>query len=251
VSYVTHANADLTGKGKLARLVLEEGLDPAPGCVTLPVLTCNGEAMDRPRPRVRRGRQGDAPSRPRQSPNCTCVRTEQRIVALRFARRWRPKWPSTAHSASPPTWRSTSATPPTHGSEAPTKTPTVHNVLNRQFETAVKHTRWATDVTEFTVGTSIAITQIRMPSSRGHNYYKTMIQEGKNPREAARCLKRRLADHLWRTIINDERRTTNDERRTTYDGSGRTTGDDSAIHGGWLNSKDQVFGQVTSQTHHR
>ena len=31
---------------------------------------------------------------------------------------------------------------------------TADNVLNRQFETAVKHTKWATDVTEFTVGTS-------------------------------------------------------------------------------------------------
>lgn len=53
---------------------------------------------------------------------------------------------------------------------------------------------------------TIAITQIRMPSSRGHKYYKTKIEEGKTPREAARCLKRRLADHLWRTMINDERR---------------------------------------------
>jgi putative transposase len=31
---------------------------------------------------------------------------------------------------------------------------TTKNVLNRKFQTAVKHTRWATDVTEFTVGTS-------------------------------------------------------------------------------------------------
>ena len=31
---------------------------------------------------------------------------------------------------------------------------TADNVLNRQFETAVKHTKWVTDVTEFTVGTS-------------------------------------------------------------------------------------------------
>jgi transposase len=53
---------------------------------------------------------------------------------------------------------------------------------------------------------TIAITQIRMPSSRGHRYYRTKIEEGKTPREAARCLKRRLADHLWRTMINDERR---------------------------------------------
>lgn len=53
---------------------------------------------------------------------------------------------------------------------------------------------------------TIAITQIRMPDSRGHKYYKTKIGEGKTPREAARCLKRRLSDYLWRTMINDERR---------------------------------------------
>ena len=53
---------------------------------------------------------------------------------------------------------------------------------------------------------TIAITQIRIPSSRGHRYYKSKIAEGKTPREAARCLKRRLADHLWRTMTNDERR---------------------------------------------
>jgi predicted ATPase len=52
---------------------------------------------------------------------------------------------------------------------------------------------------------TIAITQIRIPSSRGHRYYKSKIAEGKTPREAARCLKRRLADHLWRTMITDER----------------------------------------------
>ena len=53
---------------------------------------------------------------------------------------------------------------------------------------------------------TIAITQIRMPSSKGHRYYTTKIKQGKTPREAVRCLKRRLADHLWRTMINDERR---------------------------------------------
>ena len=53
---------------------------------------------------------------------------------------------------------------------------------------------------------TIAITQIRMTSSPGHRYYKTKLEEGKTPRAAARCLKRRLADHLWRVMINDERR---------------------------------------------
>lgn len=53
---------------------------------------------------------------------------------------------------------------------------------------------------------TIAITQIRMPNSRGHHYYKTKIDQGKTPREATRCLKRRLADHLWRVMIVDETR---------------------------------------------
>jgi transposase len=53
---------------------------------------------------------------------------------------------------------------------------------------------------------TVAITQIRMPSSRGHAYYNAKIAEGKTAREARRCLKRRLADHIWRTMITDERR---------------------------------------------
>lgn len=53
---------------------------------------------------------------------------------------------------------------------------------------------------------TVAITQIRTPHSRGHAYYNTKITEGKTPREARRCLKRRLADHIWRTMITDERR---------------------------------------------
>ncbi len=53
---------------------------------------------------------------------------------------------------------------------------------------------------------TIAITQIRVPGSVGNTYYNAKIAEGKTPREAKRCLKRRLADHVWRTMIADERR---------------------------------------------
>jgi transposase len=53
---------------------------------------------------------------------------------------------------------------------------------------------------------TIAITQIRVLRSRGHTYYNTKIAEGKTPREAKRCLKRRLANHVWRTMIADEKR---------------------------------------------
>jgi transposase len=45
-----------------------------------------------------------------------------------------------------------------------------------------------------------------MPSSAGRAYYDRKIAEGKTRNEAMRCLKRRLADHLWRIMITDERR---------------------------------------------
>ncbi len=53
---------------------------------------------------------------------------------------------------------------------------------------------------------TIAVTQIRMPSAPGHAYYQRKPSEGETPREAKRCLKRRLADHVWRVMIGDERR---------------------------------------------
>jgi transposase len=53
---------------------------------------------------------------------------------------------------------------------------------------------------------TIAVTQIRMANAPGHAYYQRKLFEGKTPREAKRCLKRRLADHVWRVMIADERR---------------------------------------------
>ncbi|MCX4792665.1 MULTISPECIES: IS110 family transposase [unclassified Streptomyces] len=53
---------------------------------------------------------------------------------------------------------------------------------------------------------TIAVVQIRMPKSPGHAYYQRKLSEGKTPKEAKRCLKRRLADHVWRVMIADERK---------------------------------------------
>ncbi|QEV06868.1 IS110 family transposase [Streptomyces prasinus] len=53
---------------------------------------------------------------------------------------------------------------------------------------------------------TIAVVQIRMPKSPGHAYYQRKLSEGKTPKEAKRCLKRRLAEHVWRVMIADERR---------------------------------------------
>jgi transposase len=52
----------------------------------------------------------------------------------------------------------------------------------------------------------IALTQVRMRASAGRVYYDRKIDEGKTHNEAMRCLKRRLADRVWRTMIADERR---------------------------------------------
>ena len=51
----------------------------------------------------------------------------------------------------------------------------------------------------------VALTQVRMRGSNGRAYYDTKIATGKTHNEAMRCLKRRLADHVWRLMISDER----------------------------------------------
>jgi hypothetical protein len=51
-----------------------------------------------------------------------------------------------------------------------------------------------------------ALTQVRMRGSTGRAYYDTKIAAGKTHNEAMRCLKRRLADHVWRIMIADEKR---------------------------------------------
>ena len=88
----------------------------------------------------------------------------------------------------------------------------------------------------------VALTQIRMRGSVGRAYYDSKIADGKTHNEAMRCLKRRLADHVWRLMIRDE--------RTSATGSGRTLGGGSEIHRGWFNPDHQLFGQVTSRTRH-
>ena len=52
----------------------------------------------------------------------------------------------------------------------------------------------------------IAVTQVRMRDSIGRAYFDKKIAEGKTRNEAMRCLKRRLANHIWRMMIADERR---------------------------------------------
>lgn len=56
----------------------------------------------------------------------------------------------------------------------------------------------------------IAVTQVRMRNRIGRAYFDKKIAEGKTRNEAMRCLKRRLANHVWRMIIADEQHLTAD-----------------------------------------
>jgi transposase len=50
----------------------------------------------------------------------------------------------------------------------------------------------------------IALAQVRSPACPGYHYFRRKLAEGKTTREALRCLKRRIADHIWRVMLADE-----------------------------------------------
>jgi hypothetical protein len=51
----------------------------------------------------------------------------------------------------------------------------------------------------------MAIVQIRHPTA-GQTYYRRKLAAGKSPKEALRCLRRRLSDAVYRWLIADEHR---------------------------------------------
>ena len=51
----------------------------------------------------------------------------------------------------------------------------------------------------------VAVTQVRMRNSAGRAYFDRKIEQGKTRNEAMRCLKRKLASHIWRRMLADER----------------------------------------------
>ena len=55
----------------------------------------------------------------------------------------------------------------------------------------------------------MAVTQIRQPDSPGRGYYERKRLEGKTPKEALRCLKRRLSDVVFRQLVADRASTIN------------------------------------------
>ncbi len=53
----------------------------------------------------------------------------------------------------------------------------------------------------------MAVTQIRYPATSGRLYYERKRTEGKTPKEALRCLKRRLSDLVYYQLLADQRGT--------------------------------------------
>jgi hypothetical protein len=53
----------------------------------------------------------------------------------------------------------------------------------------------------------MAVTQIRYPWTDGRRYYERKRTEGKTPKEALRCLKRRLSDQVYRQLVRDRQGT--------------------------------------------
>jgi transposase len=51
----------------------------------------------------------------------------------------------------------------------------------------------------------MAMVQVRRPSA-GQAYYQRKLAEGKAPKEALRCLKRRLSDAVYRCLLADQHR---------------------------------------------
>jgi transposase len=49
----------------------------------------------------------------------------------------------------------------------------------------------------------MAMVQVRRPSL-GQTYYQRKLGEGKSPKEALRCLKRRLSDAVYRCLLADQ-----------------------------------------------
>lgn len=87
---MTHANAHLTPKGRLrlARSIVEQGWSYRRAAERF---QCSPATAKKWADRLRAGLpMTDRSSRPHSSPNQTSRRTERRIVALRFIRRWGP-----------------------------------------------------------------------------------------------------------------------------------------------------------------
>jgi transposase len=87
-----------------------------------------------------------------------------------------------------------------------------------------------------------AVTQIRHAHSDGRTYYDKKIAEGKTPKEALRCLKRRVSDAIWARLRDDARQASAEAA-----GPGGQPGNDSASSAAGSHPERQLFGSATPE----
>ncbi len=89
-----------------------------------------------------------------------------------------------------------------------------------------------------------AVTQIRYRHSEGRAYYDRKLAEGKTPKEALRCLKRRVSDAIYARLQADARRAAAFARTR---GPGGQPGNDSVASAAGSHPENQLFGQATPE----
>lgn len=93
----------------------------------------------------------------------------------------------------------------------------------------------------------MAIVQLRTRTTHGRAYDDRTVAAGKTPNEAMHCLKRRLSDIVYCTMLGDVIAA---RRHQARDGPGRTPGRVTNIQRGRLTVPHRHFGSVTSRTRH-
>jgi transposase len=86
-----------------------------------------------------------------------------------------------------------------------------------------------------------AITQIRHPHSAGRAYYERKLAEGKTPKEALRCLKRRISDAVYARLQADA------QPAAVMTGPGGQPGNGSDSSAADSHPARQLFGQATPE----
>src|SRR5450755_2189047 len=89
-----------------------------------------------------------------------------------------------------------------------------------------------------------AVTQIRYRHSDGRAYYDRKLAEGKTPKEALRCLKRRVSDAIYARLQAAARRAAAFDRTG---GTGGQPGNDSVASAAGSHPENQLFGQATPE----
>ena len=89
-----------------------------------------------------------------------------------------------------------------------------------------------------------AVTQIRHRHSDGRAYYDRKLAEGKTPKEALRCLKRRVSDAIYARLQADARRAAAFARTG---GPGGQPGNDSVASAAGSHPENRLFGQATPE----